>query len=178
VYCLPVLPACLPVPQGWAEMDKMREKLEDLKELRDLVRSLGRRVQTIVFRFHKSSLTGTQGLGALDAQLACAAGGNQGEPRPARPALLTPPCPWSRPAPAPAPVAAGAAAGARCAARRCSTWTCGGGRVCCAPRWRLRRRGGSPAQTTSPGCSPQRWVPSWVGPGHHRAVLLALACFF
>ena len=31
-----------PLPQGWAEMDKMREKLEDLKELRDLVRSLGR----------------------------------------------------------------------------------------------------------------------------------------
>ena len=29
-------------PQGWAAMDKMREKLEDLKELRDLVRSLGR----------------------------------------------------------------------------------------------------------------------------------------
>lgn len=28
--------------KGWAEMDKMREKLEDLKELRDLVRSLGR----------------------------------------------------------------------------------------------------------------------------------------
>ena len=28
--------------KGWAEMDKMRSKLEDLKELRDLVRSLGR----------------------------------------------------------------------------------------------------------------------------------------
>lgn len=28
--------------KGWAEMDRMREKLEDLKELRDLVRSLGR----------------------------------------------------------------------------------------------------------------------------------------
>ena len=28
--------------KGWAEMDKMRAKLEDLKELRDLVRSLGR----------------------------------------------------------------------------------------------------------------------------------------
>jgi hypothetical protein len=28
--------------QGWAEMDSMRERLEDLKELRDLVRSLGR----------------------------------------------------------------------------------------------------------------------------------------
>ena len=28
--------------KGWAEMDSMRERLEDLKELRDLVRSLGR----------------------------------------------------------------------------------------------------------------------------------------
>ena len=28
--------------KGWAEMDTMRQKLEDLKELRDLVRSLGR----------------------------------------------------------------------------------------------------------------------------------------
>ena len=28
--------------KGWKEMDKMRAKLEDLKELRDLVRSLGR----------------------------------------------------------------------------------------------------------------------------------------
>ena len=28
--------------KGWAEMDKMRAKLEDLRELRDLVRSLGR----------------------------------------------------------------------------------------------------------------------------------------
>ncbi|KAK9816841.1 hypothetical protein WJX72_005809 [[Myrmecia] bisecta] len=28
--------------KGWAEMDKMRAQLEDLKELRDLVRSLGR----------------------------------------------------------------------------------------------------------------------------------------
>ena len=28
--------------KGWAAMDKMRSKLEDLKELRDLVRSLGR----------------------------------------------------------------------------------------------------------------------------------------
>ena len=31
-----------PLPQGWGEMDNMRQKLEDLKELRDLVRSLGR----------------------------------------------------------------------------------------------------------------------------------------
>ena len=28
--------------RGWAEMDSLREKLEDIKELRDLVRSLGR----------------------------------------------------------------------------------------------------------------------------------------
>lgn len=28
--------------RGWADMDKLREKLEDVKELRDLVRSLGR----------------------------------------------------------------------------------------------------------------------------------------
>ena len=28
--------------KGWVAMDKMRSKLEDLKELRDLVRSLGR----------------------------------------------------------------------------------------------------------------------------------------
>ena len=28
--------------KGWAAMDQMREKLEALKELRDLVRSLGR----------------------------------------------------------------------------------------------------------------------------------------
>jgi hypothetical protein len=28
--------------KGWGEMDNMRQKLEDLKELRDLVRSLGR----------------------------------------------------------------------------------------------------------------------------------------
>ena len=28
--------------KGWSEMDSMRQKLEDLKELRDLVRSLGR----------------------------------------------------------------------------------------------------------------------------------------
>ena len=28
--------------KGWAAMDQMREKLEGLKELRDLVRSLGR----------------------------------------------------------------------------------------------------------------------------------------
>ena len=28
--------------KGWAAMDTLRERLEDLKELRDLVRSLGR----------------------------------------------------------------------------------------------------------------------------------------
>ena len=28
--------------KGWKEMDRMRSRLEDLKELRDLVRSLGR----------------------------------------------------------------------------------------------------------------------------------------
>ena len=28
--------------KGWKEMDKMRAQLEDLRELRDLVRSLGR----------------------------------------------------------------------------------------------------------------------------------------
>jgi hypothetical protein len=28
--------------KGWAEMDVLRKKLEDIKELRDLVRSLGR----------------------------------------------------------------------------------------------------------------------------------------
>ena len=28
--------------KGWAQMDRLRERLEDLKELRDLVRSLGR----------------------------------------------------------------------------------------------------------------------------------------
>ena len=44
LYRLP----CLPVLQGWAEMDKMREKLEDLKELRDLVRSLGRCVSCLM----------------------------------------------------------------------------------------------------------------------------------
>lgn len=37
-----------PLLQGWAEMDKMREKLEDLKELRDLVRSLGRCVPSFL----------------------------------------------------------------------------------------------------------------------------------
>jgi hypothetical protein len=28
--------------QGWSQLDDLRKKLEDLKELRDLVRSLGR----------------------------------------------------------------------------------------------------------------------------------------
>jgi hypothetical protein len=28
--------------QGWSQLDELRKKLEDLRELRDLVRSLGR----------------------------------------------------------------------------------------------------------------------------------------
>lgn len=28
--------------QGWSQLDELRRKLEDLRELRDLVRSLGR----------------------------------------------------------------------------------------------------------------------------------------
>ena len=50
----PSLATHVPPPslaQGWADMDKLREKLEDVKELRDLVRSLGRRVLIFFYLF-------------------------------------------------------------------------------------------------------------------------------
>lgn len=37
-----VLTAGFMLLQGWAALDDLRRKLEDLRELRDLVRSLGR----------------------------------------------------------------------------------------------------------------------------------------
>jgi hypothetical protein len=51
-------------------MDKMREKLEDLKELRDLVRSLGR------WAASKGWLQGWQGLGSRRRE---AQGGQESE---------------------------------------------------------------------------------------------------